>query len=924
MARYTKIHSNYVLSKKHRHTTKGTIFERDWVTIGERHMLDPGKRPIYYDGNFLFTDNSRVNSRKRYNYSEDIASFTYDDVSDAKAPANNVVVNFRSDDMRDYAYYGSCRELVRASAENILKWFPCNVKAEDGQLMDNEGTSTGKYRLRNDFGVDFIHSVATLEGDINIMRYVRDSWENYTVNGLDVASYAVQMLEFDHKCLANNEGKLVCNIVLTDILENVYKMYGYYINGNVEFASETSDFELKPKDKIIEDYFDGLEGFEALMLQRDTNPRYTMRLATPIEKPEDEGYTKVYREYTWPSNGYCITANDGAYTTYISALYTIADIFDNEWCDNLYRNMTHEAIKNFDWTYTRDYAEGEEDDYVFGGEIMTDFLRVTGRMFDDIKRSIDGIRLTNRITRDGLNNVSDAEVSDKVELSGWDVVTIIPRPTENGAASLGEIKIDTYSAYTYPVDKETVKVLAQLPDADGNKVYTNHRCTHTKWFTGVADDGYTASDVELDFMRQLNLSSKHICKSKGTVHSLEMMFALFGLGRGVDYEIGEGYKTIKPKELFFMSVTGDWIDNSDVTSRIIGDLSHDNFYDPEDSFDAVPFGIVTVNNHKYLIPHFSNDRKKLTNYMQFQCAGGWGKHGTDRNDKFTYTETLSYLKVIDSIGELLNLNPREVTTGDVYYVYDLVGIGKEAETIELEPDAILPPSHFFVLLNAMSPEKYSSWKCIIMDPDDDDFVDDEYYRKALYLDRLISINTGNNPHVGYGRYDMGYLYDTYMESPFSRLLSTKSIAPSDYDIMMSDEYNFMMDRYGVLDDAGTHTYDKYSGQERTEEQTEDMWDCEKVKSVDLLEKWYEIGDESIAEKIMNRYYINDKTLVIKNLHEGNKTFCSYFMNVIFPFIAQVIPSTAILRLDGFMETEPYEPATEESNMGYYTLPLDYE
>ena len=100
MGRYSKVNSNYVLKKKHLDTSKGTIYERDWVTLGETRILEPGKRPIYFDGHFLFTDNSRITTRKRHRFGTEVASWTYDEVSDASPKSNEVAVNLRSDDMR--------------------------------------------------------------------------------------------------------------------------------------------------------------------------------------------------------------------------------------------------------------------------------------------------------------------------------------------------------------------------------------------------------------------------------------------------------------------------------------------------------------------------------------------------------------------------------------------------------------------------------------------------------------------------------------------------------------------------------------------------------------------------------------------------------------------------------------------------------
>ena len=94
MAKYSKYHSNYILSKKHQTTNKGVIWERDWVTIGEINVFEKGKKPIYNDGNFLFTDNSVAPSSKRHNFGKWVAKgWTYDDVQNALPTTNRIELN---------------------------------------------------------------------------------------------------------------------------------------------------------------------------------------------------------------------------------------------------------------------------------------------------------------------------------------------------------------------------------------------------------------------------------------------------------------------------------------------------------------------------------------------------------------------------------------------------------------------------------------------------------------------------------------------------------------------------------------------------------------------------------------------------------------------------------------------------------------
>lgn len=895
MGRYSKSHSNYVLRKRYMNAAGGVIYERDWLTLGERHVFEPGKRPVYYSGNFVFSDNSRINTLKRHKFSKFIASWNYDDVKDAKGTSNKVSLNTRTNDLRDFAYYGSCREAVRVALLNIINQFPGQIKTLSTPLVEpGEGGEQTIYALYNPFEIDLVHKYPELTAYDNPLRFLGLKWDKYTLNENQITGYKVDIHFVDEVCMPNNEGKEVITITIKsadtssgDEIETV--LYGYYLDGAVRYGA-TEDIVIRPTTETINDYFDNLYGLERMLLNRHSKPRYSNRLITPIEKIDKNGYAYVLRTYTWPSDEYCITIDTPQYYSFAESLYRTAEIFDETWCDNLYGKMTHEAIKNFDWTYTRTYSEGEEADYTEGGDLMADLLRLYGRMFDDLKWAIDGIRQTGKITYDGFNNITDAELTDKLELKGWDVTSTIPAlrygpdgedsPTPQSETSIDAEAIDRFAKDT----KGGIEIFLQDTVSPDNIPYgTRTRISpHDKWFAAISNDIYTANEADIEFMRELMLSSKKILQSKGTLSSIEMVFALFGLGRGVDYDLGEGYKETVPKKLY-QDTDGYWpcVDASRNLTAILRYGTTDTHEAAEDPYNGIPLGELKYKNRDYLIPKMEAGKNYIGNEM-FQSNGGWARHGWVDAD-FVYTETLSYLKTVSNILDLYNLNPRSLNVGDVYYVYDLVAT-TDGEVMPDTEDEI-PSSHFFGLLNDARPDLPESWKEIIMDPESPDFDEDsELYQRASYLDSIMSVNTGNNPHVGYGNYDMGSTYDGYMSNPFSDITANSSMDEALIDIINSTDdsgYTFPIDRYGALD---------IETEGDSDSKGESKYAVKKIRSA---------SEGEDGEGRLKKYFLNDKILVIKNLHGRNDTYNEYFFNVIFPYISQVIPSTTMLLLEGF-------------------------
>lgn len=986
MGRYSKYYSNYILRKKHQVTHKGTIFERDWVTIGGQHQIEKGKKPYYSDTNFLFTDNSYPSYKKKHNYGKWVAHWDYDDVKTASGDVNTVKVNTSSNDIRDFAYYGSAVELVKSSVTDIINWFPARVTiSSDGIYIP---TSSGGYRqlngyylLNNPFEVDFIHTLSDNEKqNHNVDRFLMHSYLKYTIDGSDIETYETINRRFMVKPITRTvhfiEKKDVYNendeITGEEIVREYDEIYGYEswqfftddeyedalnngwsetsfcgftwlpdmmlertyyeegltieyktieekyeklsaagqevlkswlsseegitalknfplytikINGNIDIEAyiinnepvvmtSDSNLEIKAKKEVFDEYFRSLEGFEKQLLTLDSKPLYKNSFLTPIEG--ELVYKYVYRDYIWPSSfdeelgyGHIDIVSD-TYVGYLSKLIDMATVFDELWCDNLYRNMTHESIKNFDWTYTREYNEGEEQDNIDGGNQIMKLLRVYGRAFDDIKRLVDGIGFITKNTYDGYGNQPEAEITDKLETMGWDITSIIPTfpDAEQGYIgkntgyvinketfdNLSEEEKDEYElAY---INADTAQIIGKhiyndledivkkkfkkyfptmdLSDVTIDKSFTDtfdkkDGSTHATWFNSTNSDNINTIKSDILFMRKLLLSSSRIFNTKGTKHSIDMVMAIFGFGED-DYELSESYYTTTPKEF---------------TDELYEKIENINYYKDypknyDDVYSGVPLKDIFIGKKHLIVPYYNQSRVYDGDFI-FESRGGWAK-----KDNGDFTETLSYLHVVSDFSYLLDLNPNSLNDGDIYYVVSLANYTDYVNTL---PDNL---SHFFYLKEngKYNPQLPESWENVDMEA-----LDDEHTKKAKYLNSIISSNVGNNPHVGYGTYDEGIEFKDYMEKPFKYCI---------------DEYLLEPD---WKTEAENITYTLNEGE-----------DSDKVKVL--------IDDDA------SKYYINRKYFVMKNKLDGD-AFKKYFTDVIVKYVMQVIPSTVILVLEGF-------------------------
>ena len=273
--------------------------------------------------------------------------------------------------------------------------------------------------VKSDIKISFEESDSTED------NYLEKIYEECK-DGLKLAGFKMQSLELDG-CITvyvfmGDNGEIKYFVDLTPHAEE-----GECVGNNLSIKAsygENGNYRIRPNQKIINDYYNSLDTFERLLL--DDGNSFTSYFEVINEN--DFGYLTKIEKFVFPTTygGYNLGSNGINFTKYLEGLIKIGEFYDDRFSDNLWRSMTHESIKNFDWTYTRHYTPGEEEPYVEGGEKIQKIIRLYGREFDEIKSYIDNISNTNTITYNNVNNLPDYFFTDKLEDDGWDVKLINP------------------------------------------------------------------------------------------------------------------------------------------------------------------------------------------------------------------------------------------------------------------------------------------------------------------------------------------------------------------------------------------------------------------------------------------------------------------------------------------------------------------
>ena len=349
-------------------------------------------------------------------------------------------------------------------------------------------------------------------------------------------------------------------------------------NKLIYMSEDSLEWHIRPKNEFFVKFYNECDNFEKIIMNYKTTPKFKSTFS--VIRDNEVGYYREMQDFVFPTSygGYNLDVSSDNFNKFTERLYEIGAYYDSIFTDNLYRAMTHEAIKNFDWTYTREYNDGDENEYRTGGEKMQKALRVFAREFDEILTYIDNIKNINRVTYDERNNIPNYFLVDEARNKGWDICLVYPYELEEYYYSNENQKTDVEDEnYTAEVQlkntldgKHITRQFTQnakkeiYPYSKNDKEYQDGYfviCGEGDtpcWYDGIysyksaansgstyyderskklvnkiksyrSDKPYTYFDANNEFMRRLAINSPFIWRHKGTIEGIEMILGMFGL-----------------------------------------------------------------------------------------------------------------------------------------------------------------------------------------------------------------------------------------------------------------------------------------------------------------------------------------------------------------------------------------------------------
>ncbi len=383
----------------------------------------------------------------------------------------NVFLNDDKSNVRNYAYYGSLAEYMRVAIEGILSAFPASLYISNEENVDIKLTVLN-YTYDADANIaEFSVPTSCVINKYNLLYTQKTYLFASTGDIKDISTNFKNYSIWDFE----NEFNIVGFTGTTEPNSGYLRLQ---VSGNcfpiaANAGKQLVKFHIKPNYNAYESFVNGLNDFEAYLLNRDGNPKY-QAIFKDIVQTDDGAPIFVDKIFIWKTtDGYNLDFNTAEYEQYLEDLMTLAHSYDDYKTNLISRFLTTGALKEFD---TPDQKADK-------------LLKIYGREFDEIKRFIDGLANVSKVSYNKKDNVPDTLVKNLAKTLGWG---------------------------TFSTVNENDLMKSFLGEANSSVTFSGQ----TK--------NLTPAETDIELWRRLIINSARLFKAKGTRSCIDFLFKIIG------------------------------------------------------------------------------------------------------------------------------------------------------------------------------------------------------------------------------------------------------------------------------------------------------------------------------------------------------------------------------------------------------------
>jgi len=302
--------------------------------------------------------------------------------------------------------FGSLSSRISVSITNIINKYPSGFLIDkDGfisateytanDILFNEIENTTEFsfevsRVYNSFDLTLKkpNTSITIDTD-NSLRNFYSAYKNYVI---DLSGTTYEILEYSEPDFFNVAK---------------FKVLGEPFSG---FTGYTENILIRPKNGIIEEFFNGLDILETQLLNRETNPIFTSTFIVPKDNDDTTNTILTSLSYTWPTSkdGWNIQISGIKYNSYVTNLSDVANQIDDYKSNLILRFLSSPQLFEFD-------TDNKKSESIF---------QLYGQSFDNVKKFIDNIAYMRNVSYDGINNLPDILLKNLSETLGLTTINL--------------------------------------------------------------------------------------------------------------------------------------------------------------------------------------------------------------------------------------------------------------------------------------------------------------------------------------------------------------------------------------------------------------------------------------------------------------------------------------------------------------------
>ena len=361
-----------------------------------------------------------------------------------------------SKDNGSKSLYGSLKERISVSISRIIRKFPAGFYIDkDTPISASQYTAESIVYNSKTYETTFKFENSKIFNPLDV-KLVKPKSNTQP----EVVNEFKNFFEYFKKYTLEIDGNSYDVVSFTEVDSNgllTLKVKGKPFNS----TTYSESFLIRPKDSVVEEFFQNLDDLESVLLNRESTPKYTSKFVVPQDSLDGSKTENKTLRFAWPifKDGWNIKITGNAYVDYIRKLSDVGQEIDNYKSNLIVRFLTTASLNEFDTPDQR----------------IASIFKLYGQSFDSIKKFIDNVAYMRNVSYDGINNVPDVLLKNLSNTLG-----------------LSDVKLFD--------DKSLEDILYSRIDSQ---------------YEGV-DLGKNVIEAETEFYRRILVNLAHIYKSKGT------------------------------------------------------------------------------------------------------------------------------------------------------------------------------------------------------------------------------------------------------------------------------------------------------------------------------------------------------------------------------------------------------------------------